>query len=166
MVASLVLPPALMFTELRTITDVTGNPPISPAAMLPTPWAISSRLGGEIRFCGSSLSTASRFKSVSSEATRAMVTAAMNTCGFARAEKSGHCRKPRKPARLSATGTCTRCVAPMVHRPPRRARSRLKPTPASTTINGAGTSDCLSRLVLSHTSRIRIETAPMTAAPG
>ena len=46
MVASLVLPPALMFTELRTITEVTGKPPISPATMLPTPWAISSRFGG------------------------------------------------------------------------------------------------------------------------
>ena len=33
-VASLVLPPALMFTELRTITEVTGKPPISPAATI------------------------------------------------------------------------------------------------------------------------------------
>ena len=44
--ASFVLPPALMFTELRTITDVIGSPPISPAATFPIPWASSSRLGG------------------------------------------------------------------------------------------------------------------------
>ena len=63
-----VLLPALMFTELRTITDVTGNPPISPATMFPKPCAISSRFGGEVRCSGSILSTASRFKSVSNDA--------------------------------------------------------------------------------------------------
>ena len=77
MAESFVRPPALMFTELRTMTDVIGRPPISPATTLPTPWASSSRLGGEVRCCGSSLSTASRFSSVSSEATAAIVTAAV-----------------------------------------------------------------------------------------
>ena len=39
--------PALMLTELRTMTDVIGMPPTRPATTLPTPWANSSRLGGE-----------------------------------------------------------------------------------------------------------------------
>ena len=69
--------PALALTELRTITDVMGMPPINPAATLPTPCAKSSRLGGETRFCGSSLSVASKFKSVSSDATIASVRAAV-----------------------------------------------------------------------------------------
>ena len=68
--------PALMFTELRTITEVTGSPPSSPEATFPMPCARSSLLGGEFRCRGSSLSTASRFSRVSSEATAAIVTAA------------------------------------------------------------------------------------------
>ena len=46
-----------------------------PAAMFPIPWAKSSRLGGETRCCRSSLSTASKFRSVSSDATTAIVIA-------------------------------------------------------------------------------------------
>ena len=104
-----------MLTELRTITDVIGSPPISPATTFPIPWASSSRLGGEVRRCGSSLSIASRFSSVSSEATAAIVTAAMYTAGFDHCEKSGDCRNPKNPARLSATGTCTRWLGSMTH---------------------------------------------------
>ena len=77
MVASLVLLPALMLTELRTMTEVMGIPPIKPTVTLPIPCARSSRLGGEVRCCGSSLSTASRLSSVSSEATMAMVSPTM-----------------------------------------------------------------------------------------
>jgi len=49
MAASFVRPPASMFTELRTMTDVIGRPPINPATTFPTPWASSSRFGGEVR---------------------------------------------------------------------------------------------------------------------
>src|SRR5580704_7285709 len=72
-VESFVLLPALTFTELRTIAELIGSPPISPQHRLPIPCTQSSRLGGELRCCGSILSTASRFKSVSSEATAAIV---------------------------------------------------------------------------------------------
>ena len=53
-----------------------GNPPINPDTTLPTPWAINSRLVGVLRFHGSSLSTASTFISVLSEAVTANVNAA------------------------------------------------------------------------------------------
>ena len=49
MAAIFVLPPEATFAELRTITEVTGRPPINPATILPTPCAINSRLGGEMR---------------------------------------------------------------------------------------------------------------------
>ena len=75
-VESFVSTPEAILTELRMMTEVTGRPPRKPQVMLPTPWAISSRLAGECRCLGSRLSTASRFSSVSSEATIAMVTAA------------------------------------------------------------------------------------------
>ncbi len=48
--------------------------------------------------------TASRFKRVSSEATKAMVTDAVRIAGLVKAVKSGNWRKPRNPARLSASG--------------------------------------------------------------
>jgi len=73
---SLVREPAFTLTELRTMTEVMGRPPTRPAAMLPTPWATSSRFCGVQRRCGSSRSVASTFSSVSSEATMASVTAA------------------------------------------------------------------------------------------
>ena len=94
-----------MFTELRMITEVMGSPPIIPDVTFPIPWASNSRLAGEVRCCGSSLSTASRFSNVSSEATAAIVAAEIETAGFDHCEKSGNCKKARKPAKLSATGT-------------------------------------------------------------
>ena len=50
MVEHLLRAPVFAFTELRTITEVTGIPPIKPEMMLPVPCAQSSRLGGEERF--------------------------------------------------------------------------------------------------------------------
>jgi hypothetical protein len=44
-----------MFTELRTITDVTGSPPTSPDTTIQTPWASNSRFGGDVRRWGSRL---------------------------------------------------------------------------------------------------------------
>ena len=67
--------PAYTFAELRTITAVTGRPPSMPAAMLPTPCAMSSRLGSEIRRCGSILSEASSESRDSMLATTASVIA-------------------------------------------------------------------------------------------
>ena len=72
----LVREPAFTFTELRMITEVIGRPPTMPAAMLPTPWARSSRFCGVQRRWGSRRSVASMLRSVSSDATIASVTAA------------------------------------------------------------------------------------------
>ena len=58
-------PPNAMFAELRTITCVTGSPPIRPETMLPSPCALSSRLVGVMRLCGSRRSVASTQSSVS-----------------------------------------------------------------------------------------------------
>src|SRR4051794_41147236 len=107
-VASFVFAPALMLTELRTITVVIGSPPISPETRFPIPWDHSSRLGFEVRRCGSSLSVASRFNNVSSDATAAIVTPARYTAGFDQCEESGDGRSRKSPPKLSDTGTCTR----------------------------------------------------------
>ena len=74
---SLVFAPACTLTEPRMITEVIGIPPSKPAAMLPAPWASSSRLGGDFRCSGSSRSIASKLSSDSSEATIAIVIAAV-----------------------------------------------------------------------------------------
>ncbi len=42
--------PVFAFTELRTMTEVTGIPPIKPETIFPAPCAHSSRLGGDERF--------------------------------------------------------------------------------------------------------------------
>ena len=46
--------------------------------------------------------------------------AAVYTAGFDHCEKSGDCRNPKNPARLSATGTCTRWLG-SIDPPARRA---------------------------------------------
>ncbi len=69
------LAPDWMLAELRTMTCVTGNPPMSPETTLPRPCALSSRSVGVTRFCGSSLSVASTHSSVSRLATTASVMA-------------------------------------------------------------------------------------------
>ncbi len=66
----------------RTMTEVIGSPPMRPDDHVPNPCQAVPGLGGEVRRRGSSLSTASRFRSVSREATAAIVTAAMYTAGF------------------------------------------------------------------------------------
>ena len=50
MVEHLLRAPVFAFTELRTITEVTGMPPIKPETIFPVPCAQSSRFGGEERF--------------------------------------------------------------------------------------------------------------------
>ena len=50
MVEHLLRAPVFAFTELRTITEVTGIPPIKPETIFPVPCAQSSRFGGEERF--------------------------------------------------------------------------------------------------------------------
>ena len=61
------------------------------------PWASSSRLGGEVRCCGSSLSTASRFSSVSSEATAAIVTAGRVDRRVRPLREVGQLQEPEEP---------------------------------------------------------------------
>ena len=68
-----------MLAELRTITWVTGKPPIIPEAIFPTPCAINSRFLGVTRFSGSILSVASTHSKVSKLATKAMVKATIQT---------------------------------------------------------------------------------------
>ena len=157
--------PALMFTELRTTTEVIGRPPRKPATMLPAPCAMSSRLGGLTRLRGSSLSTAWRFSSVSSEATAAIVTAAMMTAGLPKALRSGLGKDCRNAPRPATDGTCTRWEAPMAHELPAAFITRLAATPSSTTTSGAGMSDFFSRL-RSHASRTASDNSPISIAPG
>ena len=156
--------PALMFTELRTMTEVIGRPPRRPDTMLPAPCAMSSRFGGLTRLRESSLSTASRFRSVSSEATTAIVTADRMIAGLPKALRSGLGRHFMNSPRLATVGNWTRWDGPMAHALAADFSARLIATPSSTTTSGAGMSDCLNRL-RSHASRIATDTSPTINAP-
>ena len=108
MADNLVWTPALMLTELRTMTEVMGIPPIMASMVLPTPWAISSRFGGEVRCWGSNLSTAFKLRRVSSDATKASIIPAEYTAGLSHWEKSGDLRRPIKLFTFSVIGTLTK----------------------------------------------------------
>ena len=136
MAASLVRPPDWMLAELRTMTCVTGRPPIRPEKMLPVPWAISSRLVGVTRRRGSSLSVASTQSSVSRLATRAMVKPVSHTDGMVTALKSGKLNCPMKSSKLSGTGTLTRCSGEMPRPPLPIVISQM--IPAATATSGPG----------------------------
>ena len=133
--------------------------------MLPAPCAMSSRFGGLTRLRGSNLSTASRFRSVSREATTAIVTAAMMIAGLPKAFRSGLGRARRNSPSPATVGSCTRWDGPMAHELPFAFSTRLTATPSSTTTSGAGMSDFLKRL-RSHASRIAMDTSPTINAPG
>ena len=79
---TLLLAPEATLAELRTITDVSGNPPINPLIILPIHCAFSSLLVGVTLLSGSSLSTASMPRRVSKLATIARVSAAFQTSKF------------------------------------------------------------------------------------
>ena len=89
MADNLLLAPKDMLAELRTITCVTGKPPIKPDNMLPKPWALSSWLVGVTRRKGSSLSVASTHNKVSKLATIAMTMATLYISMLRHCEKSG-----------------------------------------------------------------------------
>lgn len=73
MAAILVRPPAFTLADERTVTAVIGKVPIKPAIVFPIPCATNSLFVGETLFIGSILSAASKLKSVSNEATIAIV---------------------------------------------------------------------------------------------
>ena len=84
-----VLPPKLIFAELRTITCVTGKPPINPEITFPNPCAFNSLFVEVILLYGSILSVASTQSKVSKLATIANTIAIFQTSKFVIAEKSG-----------------------------------------------------------------------------
>ena len=106
-----VLAPAFIFTELRTITDVTGIPPIRPEIKFPYPCASNSRFEDTFRFNGSILETASRFNKVSSEAIIAIVIPTNQTFLFAKDAKEG---KVKIALILSILGMETKCFSWMI----------------------------------------------------
>jgi hypothetical protein len=125
--------PALTLTELRMMTDVIGRAPARPASMLPTPCANSSRSGGDTRLCGSSLSVASRFSSVSSEATMPSVSAASSTLASNKRDQSGESNMLDQPTPfLPITGTSTRCLPVTSQSDPAAPRISLITVPTST----------------------------------
>ena len=91
---SLVLPLDCMLAELRTITCVIGKPPIKPDTILPAPCASNSLLVGVTFLWGSNLSVASTQSKVSKLATKAIVKAVTQTCGFVMALKLGKLNWP------------------------------------------------------------------------
>ena len=165
-VARRVRAPFAAFTELRTITEVIGRPPTRPASMLPVPCATSSRFGGETRRSGSSLSVASRLRSVSREATTARVTAARSTAGSFHREKSGNVSRwfqamPSEPT----TGTVTRWLCSMDHADPAARSASLMATPMSTAASGAGNFSFFSG-ERSHAISTAKHVMPTNSAPG
>ena len=162
-----VRPPDCAFTELRMITDVIGRPPSAPAAMLPTPCATSSRLGGEARRSGSSLSVASRLRSVSSDATTASVAPASSTFVSFQREKSGNCTRSSQPTSpWPSTGTCTRWDSSMVHACPERRSSSLSATPSSTAASAPGKRERFRNATRSQVTSSARQAKPTVIAAG
>ena len=91
-----VFAPAFTLADVLTITDVIGNPPISPEKIFPTPCAFNSRLVGVTLLYGSNASAASIFSSVSRLATIASVRPVVHTCGRDRYSNFGKIKKDIK----------------------------------------------------------------------
>ncbi len=105
-----VFAPALIFAEVRTITDVRGRPPIKPETILPIPCAFNSRLVGVTRLYGSSSSAACMFSNVSRLATIAIVNAVVQTAKLVNAVKSGKVKNDANSGIEPAIGIFTRCA--------------------------------------------------------
>src|SRR5690606_20672222 len=100
--------PALILAEDLTTTDVIGNPPNAPLIRFPIPCAFNSTLVSTKRFMGSILSVASMHSNVSIEATMVMVTATIQTFGFAIESKDGVINTPFKSSKLEGIGRLTK----------------------------------------------------------
>ena len=100
--------PALTFTELRTITEAIGNPPIKPEIILPAPCAFNSLFVGVIRFSGSSLSIASTANSVSKLAIIAIEKAITQIDGLNILLKLGNVKKEIKSLKSLGIGRLTK----------------------------------------------------------
>ena len=158
--------PALAFTELRTITDVVGRPPMSPATRLPVPCASNSRFGRETRRNGSSLSVASRLRSVSRLDTMASVAAATYILGLLNCVKSGKRKiSPQPLPSAPSTGTDTMCELSIAHEEPRIRSASLTATPKSTAASGAGNRLFFRGLLFQATSKPK-QSRPMRIEPG
>ena len=100
--------PAFTFTELLTITEAMGNPPIKPEIILPIPWAFNSLFVGVILFSGSSLSIASTANSVSKLAIMAKENAIPQIDGLSKLPKLGSVKKEIKSAKSLGIGRLTK----------------------------------------------------------
>ena len=101
--------PEFTLALLRTITLVTGKPPINPATELPIPCANNSLLVLVILRSGSRLSIASILSNVSNDAINAMTMPYTITVPFKKPLKSGRVKKLKNSLALPAAFICTRC---------------------------------------------------------
>ena len=147
------------------MTEVIGRPPTRPDSMFPAPWAISSLFVGEKRCRGSSLSTASRFRSVSRDATSDKVTAAAQMAGSAKRLKSGWTISSGRDDRVFTTGTLTRWSSPINQGPPSLLNKSARAIPNPTTTNGPGSLERTGIFTLSQATRTNRDITPITAAP-
>ena len=167
-VDALVSAPDITLAEDRTITEVTGKPPIMPETMLPLPCASNSQFLSVERRRGSISSTAFTLSSDSRLATIASVAAVVHSAAVPICEKSGKVNRPTKPSKPCAIGTWTRCFASSAKLGASAANNALAVTPSSTTTSGPGNNfsgPCLG-FNLSHANRNTIHAMPMIAAPG
>src|SRR5688500_2608292 len=103
------LAPAELFADVRTTTDVIGNPPIRALIILPTPCALSSTLVSVYLFGASMRAAASIQSNLSLDATTAMVAPTLQTLWPVNASKSGNTIILEKSANVSGIGNETRC---------------------------------------------------------
>src|SRR6188768_3839066 len=101
--------PAALFAEVRTTTDVIGNPPINEHIIFPIPCALNSTLVLVYRLWTSILSAASMHNSVSIEATIAIVIPTTQTCGFVNPAKLGVTIIALNSSNDDGTGNETKC---------------------------------------------------------
>ena len=145
-----VSPPACTFAELRTMTVVTGSPPTIAETTFPAPWAISSRLGGVMRRCGSSRSAASIESRLSIVATTPIVSPAVQTAGSNRREKSGVTSADLTSPRSRKMGRATMCSGESAPAGQTDRRTVAARAPARTATSCTGTERSNPRWSLGH----------------
>ena len=131
--------PELTFALLRTMTLVTGKPPIKPASILPKPCDKSSRLVFVTFRSGSRLSTASMLKSVSKDAIMAIIKPVTMTLLFKKPLKSGNVKKLKNSEGLFAAFIFTKWSSKTVNSLPVAFSISFKTTATITATKAPGT---------------------------
>ena len=152
-----------MLTELRTIDRRDRNPAEQSGRYVADP--LGNQLAAGRRMCAAADRACRPLPGSAASPARPRRRSSGRRCrspGCSTARNRATRRSSRKPARLSATGTCTRCLAPITQRPPSCASSMLIATPSSTTTSCGGTTDFFSGFDRSQSTSKAIDASPIT----